>query len=225
VIGRWGNNPLDEPGKTRREVSIPSLIGWLSLCMLAATWGRTIDPQWQGWWAKAGTAGLIAAVVLDRSERKRLSRKVKVRENAARVISENRLAKLHEQESTRSSVIEAIHELTTYAGPELEGFPVDIVPISDDDLAVEIQSAHSIPGTLISTTPNTVSFSHNDAFDGQVVLLRFKLNKSRLLCFVVEIVGTQASGDGFTSTGAVLAAGVPDSTPSNTESTETLQLA
>ncbi len=219
-----GAQPLDEPGKTRREVSIPSLIGWLSLCMLAATWGRTIDPSWQGLWAKAGTVGLIAAVILDRSERKRLARKAKIRENAARVISESRLAKVHEQESTRSSVIDAIHELSTYAGPDLDEFPLGIIPIhDDDDRDVEIKSVRSIPGALVSLTPNTVSFTHNDAFDGQVVLLRFKLHKSRLLCFVVEIVGTQPSDNGFTSTGAVLAAGVPDSKPLNTESTETLQ--
>ncbi len=191
--------------------------------MLAATWGRTIDPQWQGWWAKAGTVGLIAAVVLDRSERKRLARKAKVRENAARVISESRLAKVHEQESTRSSVIDAIHELSTYAGPDLNDFPLGIVPIHDDDNHdVEIQSVRSIPGTLISLTPTKVSFLHNDAFDGQFVLLRFRLHKSRLLCFVVEVVGTQASDNGFISTGAVLAAGVPDAKSSKTESTETL---
>jgi hypothetical protein len=212
---------LDEPGNTRREVSIPSLIGWLSLCMLAATWGRTIDPQWQGWWTKAGTVGLIAAVILDRSERKRLARKAKVRENAARVISESRLAKVHEQESTRGSVIEAIHELSTYAGADLNEFPLSIIPIHDDEgHDVEIQSMRSFPGALASLTPNTVSFTHNIAFDGQVALLRFKLHKSRVLCFVVEIAGTQATDTGFTSTGAVLAAGVPDPNPSKTDSKE-----
>jgi hypothetical protein len=191
--------------------------------MLAATWGRTIDPQWQGWWTKAGTLGLIAAVVLDRSERKRFARKAKVRENAARVISESRLAKVHEQESTRSSVIDAIHELSTYAGLDLNDFPLGIVPIHDDgNHDVEFQSVRSIPGTLISLTPTTVSFTHNDDFDGQVVLLRFRLHKTRLLCFVVEVVGTQVSDNGFTSTGAVLAAGVPDPKPSKEEATKTL---
>jgi hypothetical protein len=188
--------------------------------MLAATYGRTIDPRWHDLWGKAGAIGLLAAVILERTEKSRLRRKTRIRKEASRVVSENRLAQLNEQHSTRNSVVEAIHELTAFAGAELDQYPVTIFPVDDNDEAFEIDSAECIRGELINISPNTVCFAHDETFANQIVLLQFKLHKRKTLCFVVEIVGRQPSDDGFISTGAVLAAGVPESTEAEAGGTE-----
>jgi hypothetical protein len=191
--------------------------------MLAATWGRTIDPRWQDLWAKAGAIGLVAAVILERTEKKHLHRKTRIRKEAARAVSENRLARLNEQESTRNSIAEAIHELTDYAGAELCELPVTIISVEDNDEAFEIDSAQSIRGTVLNISPNSVSFSHDKTIESQIVLLQFKLHKRRTLCFVVEVVGTQRTDAGLTTTGAVLATGVPEPAEARIDRAETLQ--
>ncbi|HEY2827061.1 MAG TPA: hypothetical protein VGJ04_05620 [Pirellulales bacterium] len=214
---------MNDPDKPPRQVSIPSLIGWLSLCMLAATWGRTIDPQWQGLWAKAGTVGLIAAVMLERTEKLRNGRKTKIRREAARVVSEDRLTRLNEQQTTHSLIADAINELCTYAGPDLSHYPLHIIPVNDDDEAFEIDSAPSIKGSLITLSPHTVSFAHDEEFERQVVLLQFKLQRSKSLYFVAQIIGTQWSDAEFISTGGVLATGVLNASRAETDCPEALQ--
>jgi hypothetical protein len=199
---------MDSSEQVPRHVSVPSLIGWLSLCMLAAGWGRTIDANRQGLWIKAGAAGLIAAVVLERAERVRLSRRARKRSEAARMVSENRLAALHEYHLTRSSVADAVRQLTLYAGNDVHQFPLKILAICHD-APFDIDSAPSIEGTLVAISANRVSFAHQQPVEDPVVLLKFKPHKRKTLCFVTEIIGTKPASDGFTSSGALLAAGVP----------------
>ena len=186
--------------------------------MLAATWGRTIDPKWQGLWAKAGAAGLVAAVVLERMDRKRALRNAKIHKEAAREVSENRLARWNEQESTCSSVIDAIHELSAFAGADLLNYPLSIIPVEENDEPFEIESARSIRGALATISPTSISFTHQEPFETQIVLLQFKLHKRRTLCFVVEAGGTVSSDSVFTTTGAVLATGQPSTARSASQS-------
>jgi hypothetical protein len=214
---------VQDPDKPPRQISIPSLIGWLSLCMLAATWGRTIDTRWQALWAKAGTVGLIAAVILERTEKAKHRRKSKIRKEAAQAVSENRLARLNDSETTHSSVIEAIHELATFAGSELSQYPLKVLPVVEDDEAYEIDWTKAIRGELISISAKRIYFSHIEAFGKRIVLLQFKLHRRKTICFVVEIVGTQSTGTGYTSTGAVLATGVPENPSAEPDSAEQLQ--
>ena len=61
--------------KTRRKMpSMPSLIAWLSVCLLAAAWGHTLDQHWQAVWRQTGAFGLAAAVGLGALERMRGAR-------------------------------------------------------------------------------------------------------------------------------------------------------
>ena len=67
------------------SATITQLIAYLSLCMLAASFGAMIGPRWSHWWAIFGTFGLASALGLDvvnrsrarlaaESHRKRLAR-------------------------------------------------------------------------------------------------------------------------------------------------------
>ena len=209
--------------KSARKVSIPSLIGWISLCMLAATWGRTIDPEWQNLWGKAGAIGLLAAVILDRADRVRNQRKQKIEEESARAASEDRLARLNEYEAMQKSVVDAVHELSAFAGADLNLYPLRVIPITVNGDACEVDWTHSIRGELIMISPNTVCFSHDEECKNHIVLLQFRLQKSKTLCFVTECAGTQATDNGFISTGSLLATGVPQSADGNADHVGELQ--
>jgi hypothetical protein len=191
--------------------------------MLAAGWGRTIDASWQDLWIKAGAAGLIAAVVLERTERVHLRRQARTREETARLVSELRLERLNEHQITRNSVMDAIHELATYAGPDLNEYPLRIIPVKDGNEAFEINFGDSISGEVLNISSNSVSFKHDETFDEPIVMLKFNLHKHKPLCFVVEMIGTQRLDTGFTSSGAVLAAGVPIGENADADPAKTLQ--
>ena len=54
-----------------RVVTAPTLIGWLSVCLLAGAYGHTLDEKWQQLWAEMGLLGLAAALGLGSIDRLR----------------------------------------------------------------------------------------------------------------------------------------------------------
>jgi hypothetical protein len=56
-----------------------------------------------------------------------------------------------------------------------------------------------------------VSFEHDECFSTRIVLLTFRLADNQQLSFVVDVMWTQKTVNGFTSGGTVLAVGVPTS--------------
>src|SRR5437868_3836908 len=107
-----------------RQVSVPSLIAWLSVCLLAASWGRTIDEQWQRYWTIAGTFGLVAAVGLGSVEKVRRFRNEWIREQAARTLVDGRLAQLNEHNAAHETIKIAIRELAEHVAAvhQMRGF-------------------------------------------------------------------------------------------------------
>jgi|GEM_PF-7127320 len=75
--------------ETARGVDITNLIAWLSVCLLAAAWGATIDPSWQPIWMRLGAFGLVSAVGLSATSKFRENRK----EQAAKTKVESTLNK------------------------------------------------------------------------------------------------------------------------------------
>ncbi len=64
----------DENAGVKRE-TLPTLIAWLSTCLMAAGLGTMIDPRTHNLWVQAGCFGLVAAVGLDVAARMRGRRK------------------------------------------------------------------------------------------------------------------------------------------------------
>jgi hypothetical protein len=208
-----------------RLVSVPGLIAWLSLCMLAAAWGRTLDVRWQESWAQIGAFGLAAAVGLGGLEQARLYRANWISEQSVRLRFAGRLALMSEQSDALESIHEAIRRLAKHAAAERHGhmlrpasangslalsnYPLDIIPVDENGAGFEIGSPHAIPGWLRKISSSAVSFEHDRAFSERVVVLAFKLGEHGPLCFVVDVKWTQRSSDHFASSGAVMAVGVP----------------
>lgn len=217
--------PIDEPGQ-RRIVSIPSLTAWLSLCILAAAWGRSLDERWQAVWADVGACGLAASLGLSALESARLANRKRSRERALQARAEFGLAKLNEQGAALDSVNAAIRRLYAFAGAEAHGstaragrsrrdqvsrrlsrIPMKIAPVADDG-EVRAELVHSIDGSLRELTARGLVFSHSEPFATRIAVLTFTLGKGERLSLVVDILFTEASAEGFTTRGAALDAGV-----------------
>jgi hypothetical protein len=210
-----------------RHPSLTSLIAWLSVCLLAAAWVHTLDERSQALWRQAGAFGLAAAVGLGALEKVRLASDRRVRLRATRIRVESGLNRLNEHSATLDSINAAIRRLTEYAvqqrqGPTatpgrskrfqdllLKDYPLEVVPIEEAGFKIRCERAQPISGTLRQISSNNVSFEHIEPFTPRVVLLNFSLSGQAQLSFVVDVIWTQKSREGFASGGTLIAVGVP----------------
>lgn len=210
-----------------RHISFPSLIAWLSVCLLAAAWGHTLDERSQELWRQAGAFGLAAAVGLGTLEKARVVSDRRGRLRATRIRVESGLNRLNEHSATLDSINAAVRRLTEHAvqqrqGPSatpghskrfqdllLKDYPLEVVPIEAAGFKLQCERAQPISGTLRQISSNNVSFEHTEPFTPRVVLLNFKLSEEAQLSFVVDVIWTQKSAEGFSSGGTLIAVGVP----------------
>ncbi len=207
--------------------SIPSLIAWLSLCLLAAAWGHALDTQWQIIWAEIGAFGLAAAVGLGALEKTRAARAERVYNRVMQSRVECGLARLNEHSAAVDSINMAVRRLAEHAAKRrsseiasvsrvkrrwqtqlLSDTPLEIVPVEDQDVPFDVKSVAPIAGTLRQISSQGVTFEHEEPFAARIVLLTFKLTDEKL-SFVVDVMWSQKAVDGYTSGGTVLAVGVP----------------
>lgn len=86
--------------------SVTNHIAWLSVCVLAAAWGSSLEPVWQPTWKIAGAFGLASALGLSVAERLRATRKQWAAQKAAERRLKRRILTLIREESpdlTRSA--------------------------------------------------------------------------------------------------------------------------
>lgn len=207
--------------------SIPTLIAWLSLCLLAAAFGHALDAQWQIIWAEAGAFGLAAAVGLGALEKTRAARAERVYNRVMRTRAECGLARLNEHSAAVDSINTAVRRLAEHAAKRrssdvasvsrvkrrwqtqlLSDTPLEIVPVEDQDEPFDSKSVAPITGALRQISSQGVTFEHEEAFAARIVLLTFTLTDEQL-SFVVDVMWSQKNVDGYTSGGTVLAVGIP----------------
>lgn len=207
--------------------SIPTLIAWLSLCLLAAAFGHALDAQWQIIWAEIGAFGLTAAVGLGALEKTRAARAERVHNRVMQTRVECGLARLNEHSAAVDSINTAVRRLAEHAAKRrsseiasvprfkrrwqtqlLSDTPLEILPVEDQDEPFDSKSVAPITGALRQISSQGVTFEHEEAFAARIVLLTFKLADEQL-SFVVDVMWSQNTVDGYTSGGTVLAVGVP----------------
>jgi hypothetical protein len=217
-----GNKPMF-------TTSIPSLIAWLSLCLLAAAWGHALDSQWQIIWAEIGAFGLASAVGLGALEKTRAARAERVYNRVMQTRVECGLARLNEHSAAVDSINTAVRRLAEHAAKRrsseissvsrvkrhwqtqlLSDTPLEIVPVEDQDEPFDSKSVAPITGALRQISSQGVTFEHEAPFAARIVLLTFKLTNEEI-SFVVDVMWSQKTVDGYTSGGTVLAVGIPAS--------------
>jgi len=212
---------------TPRTVSVPSLIGWLSLCLLAAAWGRQLDERWCQIWTESGTFGLAAAVGLGSLEKTRQSRIKRKHDKALEIRFESGLDRVSQHSATIDSINAAVRRLAQQAAIDMHGkfgrsqrnrrrdqmemvadYPLEITPI--DEQAEQGIAFPSSPGVLQQISSRVISFDHYEPIPTRTVLLTFTVGPKRLT-FVVDVTWTQKVDESYSSGGTVLAVGVPRS--------------
>lgn len=207
--------------------SVPTLIAWLSVCLLAAAFGHALDTQWQVIWAEIGAFGLAAAVGLGALEKTRAARAERVYNRVMQTRVECGLARLNEHSAAVDSINTAVRRLAEHAAKRrsteiasvprvkrrwqtqlLSDTPLEIVPVEDQDEPFDSKSVAPITGALRQISSQGVTFEHEEGFAARIVLLTFKLTDEHI-SFVVDVMWSQKTVDGYTSGGTVLAVGIP----------------
>ncbi|HEY4308984.1 MAG TPA: hypothetical protein VGN12_05985 [Pirellulales bacterium] len=89
-------NELDTKDRPARSTSV--LIAWLSVCMLAASWGARLGPEWVSLWREWGTFGLTAALGLNVADRLRAARRSRLEAASADRLLERRISTVIDEE-------------------------------------------------------------------------------------------------------------------------------
>jgi hypothetical protein len=222
--------------KPPRRASVPSLIGWLSLCLLTAAWGHSLDERWQAVWADMGAFGLVAAAGLGALETARNAHEKNRQERLLQTRLECGLARLNEHSATIDAINAAVRRLTDHveglrrvrnrsknpsATRIIAWYPLEVMPIEEHGPTLDTTWSDSIRGFVRQMSSRAVSFEHSEAFATHLVLLTFSLGHGEQLSFVVDVMWTEKSGDAFISGGTILAVGVPN----NRESEEVYEAA
>ena len=211
-----------------RSHSGPSLIAWLSLCLLAAAWGRTLDANLQRVWAEVGAFGLATAVGLEAVHRACMARERQVRERFVRRRVEHGLSRLIEQSATLDAMSLAVRRLiedvTRRKGPQpcssgwtkrhceaeiLLRYPIEITSVDDSSTTVEAGSYEPTRGSIRQMSATSISFDHAEPLPTRVAIATFRLSRGEKFSVVVDLIWTEKDGDGYVSGGTVLAAGAP----------------
>jgi hypothetical protein len=215
------------PKSSARRLSAPGLIAWLSVCLLAAAWGRTLSAAWQALWAEMGAFGLAAAVGLEAMHHVRALRAAVLRRRAQHERAESGLSRLDEHTAALDSINIAVRRLTDdlhkhkrgqarlpgmskrhWEAHALSHYPLDITPI-DDSGEADWRSIRPITGCVQCISSSAISFEHDQPFPTQVVLVTFRLSTGDRVSFVVDVVWTENKAEGLVSTGTMLAVGIP----------------
>jgi hypothetical protein len=234
-------DPMEEPGQ-RRYVSIPSLMAWLSVCILAAAWGKSLNENLQAQWSTLGLYGLVASVGLGLLEKGRNSRLKRARKNALQARTTFGLARITEQEAARDTINAAVRRVTISAGADMAGsaahaqkrrrdrrseqrsehlgrLPMEVTVVIDhDDFSCDLSDP--FPGTLRDLSASGISFLHWVPIKGRIVVLTIRLTDGNHLSFVVEALWTDVTRDGFVSGGSILDVGIPGQAQSTRDELE-----
>jgi hypothetical protein len=195
-------------------MSPPSLIAWLSVCLLSAAWSNFIDVQWQRLWMEWGSFGSVAAVGLDKRRKAGSQPLINASELTTEARIEDRLAILDEQRQIINATNRAFKQIETYARSQqlsVEGFPLRVIPLADEAEKLDLNTLPCIEGSLRRMSTGIVDFDCIRALDARIAVLRFILDESKQLCFVVDDIVRHQTDHGFSASATVVAVGVRDS--------------
>jgi hypothetical protein len=193
--------------------SLPSLIAWLSVCLISAAWSNLIDLQWQRLWMEWGSFGSVAAVGLDKRRKAEIQPLANESEQTTAARVEDRLSVIDEQRHIINATNRAFKQIETFARSQqqpVEGLPLAVIPLAYDAEVLDLNSLPFIDGSLRRISTGIVDFDCARALEARIAVLRFNLGESKQLCFVIEDIVRHKNDEGFSASGTVVAVGVPD---------------
>lgn len=204
------------------------LIGWLSLCLLAAAWGPSIDTGWRQLWGIFGVFGLVSAVGLEAVQRVRVSQEEKLQRRQALVRYENAMEEIQRQKKADAEVQRVARRIAEFAA----GQHVTIPKVESDSEADKRAAANrrsekrtkcSLPveilvndaaGRLISwaedasqrayirdISPSGIGLLHNKKVDAHRVVLRVALENNEHVSLSTCLLWSRPVKEGWFSSG------------------------
>jgi len=178
------------------------MIEWLSVCLLAAVWGPTLEPGLLKIWSIAGSLGLSSAVALEVAERTRAALHGKARRTAAQRRMERSWPKLianQEQSEVKSRICDGIRRITgsddVQSIAELERIsrehlpqrqPVRVKPIPASESENECDESRVVHAYVRDISSNGIELVHARPLENGRVVLALDLPDGGTASIVAE---------------------------------------
>jgi len=188
--------------------SVIRLIAYLSVCMLAASFGSMLDQVWGRWWAIFGTFGLTSAVALDALYRCReRAEDLRKRERLSSQ-AEKHVDKTMREIEASDAMLAALHRIQPRiadsepqrgdlrASPRLPAnVPVTITPVCRSSG----QLGESFRGNVRNISRHGVGLAHDRCLKQEFVLLEIEEENDEPILFTANVLWCelQASGRFF----------------------------
>jgi len=207
------------------------LIGWFSVCVLAAAWGPIVEAGWRHVWSALGLFGLVSAVGLEAAQRLRLSQEQKRSQDRASLRCESAMDEIVRQNKATAAVKRAIRRIAEFAARQQVPLPeVDLEDKIDEQVDADRRSERRarciLPVEILvgdgegryvlwnkddsrvayirDVSPSGVGLVHNEPVDDERVVLRIALEDAECILLSVCVMWCRPIKEGwFTSGGKV----------------------
>ena len=197
---------------SRKSISIgsswPSLVAWLSLCILAAAWGRLLPPMARFAFLNMGSFGIVAAVGLELAARSRVNRCQALQESFAQERVKRELKELTRRKVTIEDwrtafrrVADDVHERDKKQlgrrGESRLAFqcPARVAPLEESD-AWQKDEADVFTAYVRDVSGDGVGLVHNRPVDDRDVMLTFSLASGESVSLAASPVWCSLQADG-----------------------------
>lgn len=204
------------------------LIGWLSLCLLAAAWGPNMDTGWRQVWGIFGVFGLVSAAGLEAVQRVRLLQEEKRRRSQALVRYENAMEEIQRQKKADAEVQRVTRRIAEFAArqrvtiPDVElvdeageqaaanrrtekrtkcALPVEVLVTNAEGRYVSWAEGESHKAYIRDVSPSGIGLLHNTHVDAHRVVLRVALEDNEPVSLSVCLLWCRPVKEGWFSSG------------------------
>jgi hypothetical protein len=207
--------PFDDG--TPKSAPITHLIAYLSVCMLAASFGAMVGPVWSRWWAIFGAFGLTSAVGLDVLNRSRTRRANRRRRRRLALKAERSLDEIMGDMESSDAIRAALRQFQLDAtSSALQGVngqaearlplnkPATITPLLRSSGDAGYRRGKPFVGCVRSISHHGFGLAHDRLLERGFVLLQVDLANGKPIQFVADVFWCEVQNSGCYFSGGKL---------------------
>ena len=214
------------------KTRLVELIAWLSVCLLAAAWGPTMDEGLRHTWSIFGLLGLVASAGLEAVQRARLLKERQQKRKQSLVRYENAMEEIQRQKKVDAEVRKATMRIAEFAARQAGTVPeVELVEETDDNAAANRRSEErtkcwlpveilvsnaadshvswaeddSYRAYIRDISPSGIGLVHNKPIDAHRVVLRVALENNASVSLSVCLLWCRPVKKEWSSSGGKVA--------------------
>jgi len=214
--------------------SLSGLIGWLSVCLLAAGWGPEAHPAVRYLWGTAGLFGLVSAVGLEVAHRARTAPLQRKQRREAVKRAEKSLAKITAHKTAIEEVHSALVRIISDNRQEDETSgenrgqsrmpfhrPVRVTSVEEFENNALDSHDKGFNAAIRDLSANGVGLMHDCPIDNRRVVLTFDLSGGESISLLVDLQWDMQESDGKYVSGGKL---IEVMTPADSETPVALEV-